>query len=116
MPDWRTLPPARWLRRVGHRGPVRITIGDPPRRVAVTLDGVDATDAIRGFQLIQEPGEFPTLLLELPIYPAEGQTSVVDCAATEVLIPESTAQLLTRAGWTPPADDDATSDGEADDD
>lgn len=113
MPDWRGLPPTRWLRRVGHRGPVRITVGDPPRRTRVILDGVDVSDAVRGLRFAQESGEFPTLLLDLPVCPAEGRETIVEGAATEVLIPEATAELLIRAGWTPPGDPD---DGRGSDD
>jgi hypothetical protein len=81
---------------------VRIVIGDPPRSTRIAVAGVQVGEAVSGFRLGQAPGEFPTLTLDLPVFPAEGRTTVVDCAAARVVMPSATANLLVRVGWTPP--------------
>lgn len=64
----------------------------------VQLGGHDLTQGVTGVKLEIAAGEFPRLVLDLSALlidvTADGQVGVV--------IPDATAEVLTRLGWSPP--------------
>lgn len=77
------------------RAEIDIRRGGPS---SIALDGHDVADGVHGLTLTFAVSDVPRLSLDLHL--AE---DVAFSGEVQVVIPDATAELLTRLGWTPPA-------------
>lgn len=66
----------------------------------IVIDGHDLTNSIRGLSFEARVGHLPRLVLDLLVV----DNTRVGAETATVWMPQGTADLLKRAGWTPPED------------
>ncbi|WP_027930711.1 hypothetical protein [Amycolatopsis thermoflava] len=71
---------------------------DVEGRCKVQLDGHDITQGITGVTLEISQGLYPRLVLDLSAL----EVDVTTDGQIGVVIPDATAEVLTRLGWAPP--------------
>lgn len=71
------------------------------RGTSIIIDGVEMRDSLSGFEVEGYGGTYPTVRLSIPA--VERQRMCMK--DVHVVLDRSTAEMLERAGWTPPEGD-----------
>jgi hypothetical protein len=76
----------------------KLSVSGAGMHAKVELDGQDISSALRGLTVRFDAHMAPTAVLNVDIYHA----AEIDAKNVTVVLPDATAELLTRLGWTPP--------------
>jgi hypothetical protein len=69
-------------------------------RHKVLADGQDISHGVRSVRLSLDPGELPSVELELAVIEIDG----IDVEESRLYVPDATREALIALGWTPPED------------
>lgn len=77
----------------------KISVTSDGMRAKVELDGQDISNYLQGLTVRYDARNVPTAVLDVVLF----NHSDVDAEDVAVEIPDFTAELLVRLGWTPPS-------------
>jgi hypothetical protein len=77
----------------------KISVVNDGMRAKVELDGHDISRYITGLTMRYDTANVPTAVIDVVLL----SHTDIDAEDADVVVPEPTAELLVRLGWTPPA-------------